>query len=123
MFSIFVATGADKDATENWSRTLPKRASRKGGSNATDFGRFLVRQGVRVGIRDKDGQTAEDYARGSGLTDLADCLREAMERNRDEPTSHGESEGEGEWLRATVTCLGEAEYLELHKESAGSLDS
>ena len=91
MFSIFVATGADKDASDDWGRTLPNSVSRKGGNHATDFGRFLVRQGVRVGIRDRDGQTAEDYARGSGLTDLADCLREAMERNRDEQTSLGES--------------------------------
>ncbi|RSL74607.1 hypothetical protein CEP53_000177 [Fusarium sp. AF-6] len=95
MFSMFVAAGADKDATDSCGRTLIHRISRGSGSNATEFGMFLVRQGVRVDLRDKEGHTAEDYARRmSELKDLADCLHEEMEHNRDERTSQEEGEGE-----------------------------
>ncbi|RTE84038.1 hypothetical protein BHE90_001418 [Fusarium euwallaceae] len=95
MFSMFVAAGGDKDATDSCGRTLIHRISRGGGSNATEFDMFLVRQGVRVDLRDKEGHTAEDYARRlPELKDLADCLREAMERNRDEQTRHEQGEGE-----------------------------
>ncbi|RSL50934.1 hypothetical protein CEP54_011684 [Fusarium duplospermum] len=37
IFSMFVAAGADKDATDSWGRTLLHKISREGDSDATDF--------------------------------------------------------------------------------------
>ncbi|KAM0431414.1 hypothetical protein ACHAPT_005391 [Fusarium lateritium] len=94
MFYMFVAEGADKDATNNHGQTPLHVLSREADFTAIDFGRFLVRQGVRVDVKDEQGYTAEDYAGKRSWTEFAEFLHETMEGNRDGQGSSQAGEGD-----------------------------
>lgn len=71
--------GCDVDCTDLSGDTLLHRAA---GIGRPDFVEFLVSRGVDLGVKNNNGLTPLDVAKNKGMTENANILREAIEKQK-----------------------------------------